>query len=89
MCYTALVIIKPLIKKNFCRRMIVKILFFVFLILNLSVQKSHASYLDPGTGSYFFQMAIAACLGGLYSIKLYWNTIRGFLENLLHWKITK
>lgn len=36
------------------------------------------AYLDPGTGSYFFQLIIAALLGGLFAIKLFWNSIKAF-----------
>lgn len=43
--------------------------------------KSYA-YLDPGTGSYFLQLAIAALLGGLYAIKLFWKKIKAFFKNI-------
>ena len=38
-----------------------------------------AAYLDPGTGSYIFQLLIAGLLGFLFIIKTYWSRIKGFL----------
>ena len=40
------------------------------------------AYLDPGTGSYVLQLAIAALLGGLYAVKLFWKRITNFLKNI-------
>jgi len=40
------------------------------------------AYLDPGTGSYFLQLAIAALLGGLYAVKLFWKKIKAFFKNI-------
>lgn len=42
--------------------------------------KTSEAYLDPGTGSFIFQMIIAAVMGGLYSIKTYWRNITKFLK---------
>lgn len=30
---------------------------------------AHAYYIDPGSGSYLFQMAIAGVLGGFYALR--------------------
>lgn len=38
---------------------------------------AHA-YIDPGTGSYVFQIVIAAAVGAAFSIKLFWRRITGF-----------
>jgi hypothetical protein len=40
------------------------------------------AYLDPGTGSYIFQIIIAFMIGGLYAVKLFWNKIIFFFRNL-------
>jgi len=37
------------------------------------------AYVDPGTGSYLFQMSIAILMGGLYSVKLYWRQLVMYL----------
>lgn len=40
------------------------------------------AYLDPGTGSYMFQLAIALLAGGLFAIKLYWRRIKTFFGSV-------
>jgi len=40
------------------------------------------SYLDPGTGSYIFQLLLVFLIGGLFTIKLYWRKIRLFFAGL-------
>jgi len=40
------------------------------------------AYLDPGTGSYVLQIAIAALFGILFAIKLFWGRIKSFLGKL-------
>lgn len=34
------------------------------------------AYLDPGTGSYIFQILLAALLGALFSLKMFWKKIK-------------
>jgi len=58
-----------------------EILFVISLFYLISPQKLYA-YLDPGTGSFIFQLIIAALLGGLFSIKIFWKRIKIFLKNL-------
>jgi len=52
------------------------------LLLFLFLEHSVYAYLDPGSGSYFFQLIIAVLLGGIFSIKLFWNKIKIFLRRL-------
>lgn len=40
------------------------------------------AYLDPGTGSYVLQIVLAAVLGGLFAIKLFWHRIKLFLMRI-------
>ena len=42
------------------------------------------AYLDPGTGSLLLQGLIAAILGALYAIKLYWIRLKEFFLRLFH-----
>lgn len=51
----------------------------VLLFLGVIVQEAYA-YLDFGTGSYFFQFIIAFIIGGLYAIKIFWNSIVSFIK---------
>jgi len=57
-----------------------KVGIFIFTFFTFFSNNSYA-YLDPGTGSYFFQLIIAVLLGGLFSIKLFWNKIKNFFKN--------
>jgi len=50
---------------------------FAVLGWSLLPQDAHA-YLDPGTGSYIFQIILAALLGGLFALKVFWARITGF-----------
>ena len=52
---------------------------FVVVAIFLFPGTSEA-YLDPGTGSFVFQMLIAAGLGGLYAIKTFWGNIKTFFK---------
>ena len=38
------------------------------------------SYLDPGSGSYLLQLLIAALLGGLFALRMYWGRIKSFFQ---------
>lgn len=44
-------------------------------------QKTYA-YLDPGAGSYVFQIILAFVIGGLYSFKLYWVRVKVFIKSV-------
>ncbi|MCX6572994.1 MAG: hypothetical protein NTX99_03295 [Candidatus Aminicenantes bacterium] len=41
---------------------------------------SAAGYIDPGTGSYVLQIAIAFAVGLAFSIKVFWKKIAAFLR---------
>jgi hypothetical protein len=36
------------------------------------------AYLDPGSGSFIFQLLIGGLLGGAVAVKAFWGRIRGF-----------
>jgi len=36
------------------------------------------AYLDPGTGSFLFQLLVSVAVGGLFMLKVYWKRIKGF-----------
>jgi len=46
------------------------------------------AYLDPGTGSYIFQLIIAGLVGGLFALKLFWRQIRNFFARIFSRKDT-
>jgi len=39
-------------------------------------------YIDPGTGSFMLQMALAALFGALFAVKHYWRRIKFFLKSI-------
>ena len=41
------------------------------------------AYVDPGSGSYLFQILIAGGMAVLYGIKHFWSKIRFFFSTLL------
>ena len=52
-------------------------LLFMGLFFLAFTAEAHA-YIDPGTGSYVFQMIIAALLGASFAVKVYWKKIKAF-----------
>jgi len=58
------------------RRVPVVVLATAFLVGSLA-PPAHA-YLDPGTGSYVFQMLAAALVSVGFLARAYWHRIRGF-----------
>lgn len=62
------------------------------MILIVAVQailsQNAFAYLDPGTGSYIFQVMAALVIGVLYTIKMYWQKIKNFFSNLFSKKQT-
>ena len=58
----------------------------VLVILGLCIllfpADAHA-YLDPGTGSYILQLALATLVGVLFAIRLFWGRIKSFFGKLL------
>ncbi len=57
-----------------------KIIFIVFSILLLP--KISFAYLDPGTGSYIYQLIIAGIVGASYTVKVFWGRIKTFFIKL-------
>ena len=37
------------------------------------------AYIDPGSGSMFLQLLLAAIAGGLWTLKIYWRRLKNFL----------
>ena len=60
---------------------ILTLLFSFLLITNTSY-----GYLDPGSGSYILQLLIAGGVASLYTIKVYWKSIKNFSKRVFHRK---
>lgn len=57
---------------------LIRFLLITILMLFITV-KGVFAYIDPGSGSFFFQMLIASLLGFVFTIKVYWKKITAFL----------
>jgi len=57
-------------------------IYFSITMLFLVLSQRAFAYLDPGTGSFLFQMIAATVLGGLFAIKIFWKKIKFFFKNL-------
>lgn len=53
------------------------IMAFAF-IWTAATRPAHA-YLDPGTGSYLFQIGLASLFGILFALKTYWLQVKHFV----------
>jgi hypothetical protein len=38
------------------------------------------AYIDPGTGSYLFQLAAAGLLAGMFTVRRYWDALKSALR---------
>jgi hypothetical protein len=51
-----------------------------FLLLALGfvlvVPSDALAYIDPGTGSYLFQLAAAGLLAGMFTLRRYWEAVK-------------
>ncbi len=52
-----------------------------FLVIIIYPAQAFA-YIDPGAGSLIIQMAIAAIMGAMFTIKLYWYKFKYFILKL-------
>jgi len=62
---------------------------FLIVTLNFALAQNAYAYLDPGTGSYIFQVLIATVIGALFTIKMYWQKIKDSIVNLFSKKQEK
>ena len=66
-------------KKIFCFKDLL-IVTISLLFLEFFFAKPALAYLDPGTGSYVFQILIAGILGIIVTISAYWKKIVIFFK---------
>ncbi len=60
--------------------MILQTLAIIAAVLADNPQKP-LEYLDPGSGSFIFQLIIASLLGAAVVIRAYWKRIAGIFKN--------
>ncbi len=61
----------------------IKVFIYFFLLFLLFIPKPAYAYLDPGTGSYLFQLVIAGLLGGIFFFRSSFTKIKEYFRNLL------
>jgi len=54
---------------------------FVLISFCFLLPVSVHAYLDPGTGSYIFQLLIAGLIGAAFAAKMYWKKIKNFMAS--------
>jgi hypothetical protein len=70
-----------------------KLLILVLLVVNIviTLYNDAYAYLDPGTGSFIFQIVLAALLAALATVKFWWKrvilAISGFFSKFKKSKI--
>jgi hypothetical protein len=47
--------------------------------------RAHA-YIDPGSGSFLFQIMVASLVGAGFAVKAHWTRIKTFIKNLFQKK---
>ena len=52
------------------------------LVVLLALSPAAYAYIDPGTGSYLFQLLIAGLLGGGFLVKAYWRHLRRWVARV-------
>jgi hypothetical protein len=57
------------------------IIFSILLCVLVLFPPSVHAYIDPGTGSYILQIAIAGIAAGAIAIKMFWRRIRALFSS--------
>lgn len=66
---------------NFQLFKLTKVLVLIVLIQIMTVSTAYA-YIDPGTGSYLFQMLMAGLLGSAFAIKMAWRNVKTYISQI-------
>jgi len=68
-------------KEKNIMKMLQSRLALVFLLCLIFSRKAYA-YIDPGTGSYIFQLLLGAFFGFLFLMRIFWSKIKLFLMKI-------
>lgn len=52
------------------------------VLLALGFSPNAFAYLDPGSGSYLLQMAVAGVLAGMFTMQMYWVRVKDWFRSL-------
>ena len=50
--------------------------FFMALAFAAVTPAETSAYVDPGTGSYLFQLAAAGLLAGMFTVRRFWDALK-------------
>lgn len=67
------------LKNTRSSQMMIKIIVVVMCCL---LPQDASAYLDPGTGSYIFQIIIAGLIAALFFVKLSWRRIKNAIKRI-------
>jgi hypothetical protein len=71
-------------KEDFMARKF-SLLFFFAGILFMGVLRDQVyAYIDPGSGSYLFQIMLASLVGAAFAVKAYWVKIKDIVKKIFH-----
>lgn len=62
------------------RKFFVAVLASVGMLACLVFPQTAQAYLDPGVGSYVFQVTIAAVLAGLATLRVSWSRVKAYFR---------
>ena len=54
-------------------------MFIIFLLIMAVFANNVYAYVDPGTGSYIFQVLIGFLVAGIFLIKTFFQSIKSFI----------
>ena len=56
----------------------------LLIISVLILPRTICAYIDPGTGSYVFQILIAALVAVGFALKIFWSKIKNIFRNVFN-----
>lgn len=71
-----------MIKDNARKRFIIRGVMWGCLTFLVFPSVAYA-YLDPGTGSYMFQIFLGFLVGLLFTVKTFWRNLKGIVLNIV------
>ena len=58
--------------------------YILMLLVILLVTQPASAYLDPGAGSFIWQILIGIVLGTAFILKMYWQKTKSFFKDLIY-----
>jgi len=58
--------------------------FFLITLHCFLFPKNAYAYLDPGSGSYIFQLIMGVLLGGVFAVTVFWKKMKIFFKRIFY-----